>query len=278
MSVSVNQGGSITFWQMEQINSEPVRSCRVCERMRRIQLCTVHAAVQSLYSFFSFHKLICKSMYKITALSSWSMLLTNYLISQVAPTAACCHVKTKQPHLFPSTHADCTLSSWIMLFSSLPDTVTEQRGNVDRVSQLKMHMCCLHAISNYFYFIQHGETWQGDASPAPLLMHTNGKACLFSHFFCLSPSLSGDTLSELAAAITCVLTMLSTYLASVRLGCQALDYLLTPIMMRTGENLRLAGRIIGHNSSRKCPMVRCSRVLYLLELSTSRESSPRCLG
>ena len=187
MSVSVNQGGSITFWQMEQINSEPVRSCRVCERMRRIQLCTVHAAVQSLYSFFSFHKLICKSMYKITALSSWSMLLTNYLISQVAPTAACCHVKTKQPHLFPSTHADCTLSSWIMLFSSLPDTVTEQRGNVDRVSQLKMHMCCLHAISSYFYFIQHGETWQGDASPAPLLMHTNGKACLFSHFFFAFP-------------------------------------------------------------------------------------------
>ena len=80
-----------------------------------------------------------------------------------------------------------------------------------------------------------GETWQGDASPAPLLMHTNGKACLFSHFFCLSPSSSGGTLWQPFSAITCVLTMLSTYLASVRSSCQAVDYLLAPIMMRTGE-------------------------------------------
>ena len=84
-------------------------------------------------------------------------------------------------------------------------------------------------------------------------MHTNGKACLFSHFFCLSPSLSGDTLSELAAAITCVLTMLLTYLASVRIGCQALDYLLAPIMMKTGENLRLAGRIVEHEPPKVRP-------------------------
>ena len=85
-------------------------------------------------------------------------------------------------------------------------------------------------------------------------MHTNGKACLFSHYFCLSPSLSGDTLSALAAAITCVLTMLLTYLASVRIGCQALDYLLAPIMMRTGENLRLAGRIVEHEPPKAYPV------------------------
>ena len=153
------------------------------------------------------------------------MLLTNYLISQVAPTAACCHVKTKQPHLFPSTHADCTLSSWIILFSSLPDAVTEQRGNVNRMSQLKMHMCCLHAIrSSYFYFIKHGETWQGDASPAPLFMHTNGKACLFSHFFCFSPSLSGDTLWQPFSAITCGLSLVLTFLAMNEGACQALRF------------------------------------------------------
>ena len=84
-------------------------------------------------------------------------------------------------------------------------------------------------------------------------MHTNGKACLFSHFFCLSPSLSGDTLSELAAAITCVLTRGLTYLASVSIGCQALDYLLAPIMVRTGEKLRLAERIVEYESPKVHP-------------------------
>ena len=84
-------------------------------------------------------------------------------------------------------------------------------------------------------------------------MHTNGKACLFSHFFCLSPSLSGDTLSELAAAITCVLNRLTTYLASVSIGCQSLDYLLAPIMVRTGEKLRLAGRIVEHEPPKVHP-------------------------
>ena len=98
------------------------------------------------------------------------------------------------------------------------------------------------------------EMWQGDASPAPILMHTNGKACLFSHFFCLSPSLSGDTLSELAAAITCVLSILPTNLASVRIGCQALDYLLAPIMVRTGESLRSPGRTVEHECPKAPPM------------------------
>ena len=57
--------------------------------------------------------------------------------------------------------------------------------------------------------------------------------------FAFPPSLSGDTLSELAAAITCVLNRLTTYLASVSIGCQALDYLLAPIMVRIGENLKV---------------------------------------
>ena len=80
--------------------------------------------------------------------------------------------------------------------------------------------------------------------------------------FAFPPSLSGDTLSELAAAITCVLNRLTTYLASVSIGCQALDCLLAPIMVRTGEKLRLAGRIVEHESPKVHPW----------------ESSPRCLG